>query len=144
MGLTMQRRRTVEDAERMWVDLGDRSGQVVACWVCGHSWYAHYSTDDDRSGCVADEPPKITLAGAIADDRAKPFLAQIGERCLCPGFEQGQLPHAITKHLDALTTDDEDLYCQVKTCRHGLHEHDEEYGCWRCPCDVRSIEQSLR
>lgn len=118
---------SADEAVVVYRKLGDPSGSTVRCFVCGHSHLCHYE-GSEGSGCVALFPPRDSLGTALA---GVPLPAPVdgGDGCLCPGFQQGRLPHAVLKHLDGLNASG---VCVV--CGHDLGEHGPQWGCWSCPC----------
>lgn len=106
---------------------GDPSGATVRCFVCGHSHRCHYA-GPAGSGCVALFAPRDSLDTALTGVPLPP-LVDGGSGCLCPGYEQGRLPHAILKHLDGLAEEGD-----CGGCGHELSEHGPPEGCWSCPC----------
>lgn len=117
----------------------DRS---VMCWVCGHSCHLHYVTGEEHQGCVADTPPRIGGAAFLfGGEVPRPSVVDADGVCLCPGWERGALPRAMTKHLIGLVSgwDDEDIPCAA--CVHFLSVHSDPEGCWMCPCDVSEHER---
>lgn len=106
---------------------------VVRCYNCGHNIWAHFQ-DGETGGCVANEPPALTLEAAVRGDVRKPFIGN--SSCLCPGWTRGQLPHALTKHLTPVA--DGDAACT--RCEHPLSDHSEEQGCHSCTCTIHNSE----
>lgn len=124
---------------------GHLTSQTVRCWICKHSIHAHYKAADGTAGCVATSAAPMTLTGAL--DGELPGAAHVAGAagCLCPGYIQGALPHAMTKHLDGLDAHEEEL-CPDPACEHDLLRHGgtedftgEPYGCWACPCAINEL-----
>lgn len=105
---------------------------VLRCYNCGHAVWEHFR-EGVAGGCIATKPPAVAIESAIRGQARKPFIGS--DRCLCPGWTRGQLPHALIKHLTRVT-DDEDVTCP--RCEHPLIDHSEEQGCHTCPCTIHA------
>ena len=125
---------TLESAMESLLRWGAVKG-TVTCYMCGHSIHLHYENEIGHHGCVVDQP-SVSLEALIRGRQPSQLTTAAGT-CLCVGWVRGQLPHAMTKHLDGLTDPDDELPCSA--CTHPMHEHSNPEGCWQCPCTVMHV-----
>lgn len=96
-------------------------------WLRGH----HPAAGDAWGAALAGAQPKPLVAGPTG--------------CLCPGWVTGELPRAMTKHLDYLGYEWWELSDPAwdggpcTSCEHVLAEHAELVGCTLCPCSVDEV-----
>ena len=119
---------TAAEAVDRYRQFGDPGHETVRCFVCGHSVWTHYE-DPVGGGCVSTTPPIATLDQLVTAGPAHPEVVGAAG-CLCPGFLQGRLPHAMRKHLDGIGEG------TCVSCSHDLDEHSTSHGCLDCPCQI--------
>lgn len=120
---------------------------TATCWICKHSVHAHYATAGG-GGCIATTPAGWTLAAGHNGERPQSaFIGDSAGNCLCPGYQLGGLPPAVTDTLRGLDAHDDEL---CEGCLHPLQNHgdvdpaNQPYGCWACPCGHNEIlEESV-
>lgn len=109
--------------------------------------HAHYASAGG-SGCIATTPAAWTLAAGHNGERPQSaFIGDSAGNCLCPGYQLGGLPPAVTDTLRGLDAHDDEL---CEGCLHPLQNHgdvdpaNQPYGCWACPCGHNEIlEESV-